>query len=41
MKLFAGQLVLVVKASTQAGDIHVTVRAPQRNLAATVQLQAS
>ncbi len=41
MKLFAGQLVLVVKAGTQAGDIHVTVRAPQRNLAATVQLQAS
>ena len=41
MKLFAGQLVLIVKAGTQAGDIHVTVRAPQRNLAATVQLQAS
>ena len=41
MKLFAGQLVLVVKAGTKAGDIHVTVRAPQRNLAATVQLQAS
>ena len=40
MKLFAGQLVLVVKSGTAAGDIRVTVRAPRRNLSATLRLKA-